>query len=136
MKNIPVDYKHSLVGWWGNYASELMTEYQQSIEEGLDIAQYEELFAAVTRLPQDEVKKKLGDILFQIVHNAKMVEDYKYNEPSTLDEIRALRKNPAKAINWIQLARIKADGLRRKMQATLSYIHSQGNNHNKNHQGH
>ena len=88
--------KYENIHSWESYYSSLglKTEYQQSIEEGLDIAQYEELFAAVTRLPQDEVKKKLGDVLFQIVHNAKIVEGYKYNEPSTLDEIRALRKNP------------------------------------------
>lgn len=88
--------KYENIHSWESYYSSLglKTEYQQSIEEGLDIAQYEELFTVVTRLPQDEVKKKLGDVLFQIVHNAKMVEGYKYNEPSTLDEIKALRKNP------------------------------------------
>ena len=44
MNKIPVDFKNSLVGWWGDYAAELMTEYQQSIEEGLDISEYENLF--------------------------------------------------------------------------------------------
>ena len=67
MKNIPVDYKHSLVGWWGNYASELMTEYQQSIEEGLDISAYENMFKEASRLPDSEEKAKIADALFNIV---------------------------------------------------------------------
>lgn len=66
------------------------TEYLQSIEEGLDIEGYKELFDAVKKLPRSEVKTKLGDILFDIVTNAKMREDYPYNEPSDLVGIRAL----------------------------------------------
>ncbi len=86
--------KYANIHVWESYYSTLglTTEYQQSIEEGLDIAQYKDLFDVVTRLPQDEIKKKLGDVLFHIVHNAKTVEGYKYNEPSTLEEIKNLRK--------------------------------------------
>lgn len=76
---------------WESYSSGLLIEYQQSTEEGLDIAAYEDVFTAVSRLPKDEIKKKLGDVLFEIVINAKTAEGYKYNEPSTLDEIKALR---------------------------------------------
>lgn len=88
--------KYANIHNWESYYSTLglATEYQQSVEEGLDIAQYEDLFNTVARLPKDEIKKKLGDVLFEIVHNAKTVEDYKYIEPSTLEEIKALRKNP------------------------------------------
>lgn len=76
---------------WESYSSNLLTEYQQSIEEGLDIKAYADVFAAVSRLPQNEAKKKFGDILFEIVLNAKTVSGYKYDEPSALDEIKALR---------------------------------------------
>ncbi len=88
--------KYENIHSWESYYSTLglISEYHQSIDEGLDVAQYEELFSTVSRLPKDEIKKKLGDVLFDIVRNAKVVEDYKYNEPSTLDEIKALRKNP------------------------------------------
>ena len=61
MKHIPVDFKNSLVGWWGDYAGELMTEYQQSCEEGLDIAAYENLFKEVSKLPSTEAKAMLAD---------------------------------------------------------------------------
>lgn len=77
---------------WGFYASYLSTEYQQSIEEGLDIEKYKDIFMAVQRLPQDEIKKRFGDILFDIVINARTREGYKYIEPSELDEIKALRR--------------------------------------------
>ena len=39
---------------WEFYSSNLMTEYQQSIEEGLDIEAYQDVFGAVSRL-LDEV---------------------------------------------------------------------------------
>lgn len=77
---------------WEFYASNLATEYQQSTEEGLDIEEYKELFDAVSKLPKDEIKKRLGDVIFDIVYNAKQREDYPYNEPSELDSIRALRR--------------------------------------------
>lgn len=77
---------------WEFYTSDILTEYRQSVEEGLDIENYKDLFEAVARLPKDEIKKKIGDVLFEIVINAKKKEGYKYIEPSELDEIKALRK--------------------------------------------
>ncbi len=76
--------------WWEFYAKELETEYRQSIEEGLDIEKYHDLFGAVVKLEPDYNKKKLADVLFDIVLNAPLRPDYKYNEPSALEEIRAL----------------------------------------------
>ncbi len=84
--------KYANLHTWEAYSSDLLTEYEQSVEEGLDIEAYKDLFAAVSRLPQDEPKKKLGDILFDIVLNAKQRESYPYNEPSDLESIRTLRK--------------------------------------------
>ena len=69
------------------YCSNLLTEYQQSVEEGLDLSVYADVFAAVARLPKNEIKKKLGDILFDVICNAKTTENYTYIEPSTLEEI-------------------------------------------------
>lgn len=78
---------------WELYASNLQTEYRQSIEEGLDLEQYKDLFSAVSFLPKNEIKVKLGDVLFEIVTNAKQKKDYQYIEPSGLDHIKELRKN-------------------------------------------
>ena len=76
---------------WEFYSSNLLTEYQQSIEEGLDIEAYKDVFSAVSRLPKDERKKELGDILFDVVISAKQKESYPYMEPSDLETIRNLR---------------------------------------------
>ena len=77
---------------WEDYAFDVKTEYRQSIDEGLDIEVYNELFKVIAALPRDEIRQKLGDVVFDIVSNAKQVEGYKYNEPSELEAIKALRK--------------------------------------------
>ena len=76
---------------WEFYSSNLLTEYRQSIEEGLDIEAYKDVFLAVSRLPKDERKKELGDILFDVVISANQKEGYPYMEPSDLETIRNLR---------------------------------------------
>jgi transcriptional regulator with XRE-family HTH domain/ADP-ribosylglycohydrolase len=80
---------------WEFYSSNLLIEYEQSMEEGLDIEHYRDVFAAVSRLPKGEIKKKLGDVLFEVVANAPQREGYPYIEPSELEQIRALRRRPA-----------------------------------------
>ncbi|NLD87865.1 MAG: ADP-ribosylglycohydrolase family protein [Clostridiales bacterium] len=90
-KPILPDYKSAHV--WELYSAQLATEYTQSIEEGKDIERYKALFDAVSALPPDEKREKLADVIFDIVTDAPIVEGYKYNEPSTLEEIRALRKS-------------------------------------------
>lgn len=77
---------------WENYSAEIMLEYTQSTDEGLDIEQYEKLFCATADIPLGEVRTKSADILFDVVTNAKTKDGYKYNEPSTLEEIKALRR--------------------------------------------
>lgn len=74
------------------YSSNLMTEYMQSTDEGLDIEVYKDVFATVSRLPKDEMRKKLGDVLFEVVTSAKQKEGYPYLEPSDLEAIKDLRK--------------------------------------------
>ena len=48
---------------WEFYSSNLPIEYQQSIEEGLDIDRYQDIFSSVSRLPKSEFKKKFGQNL-------------------------------------------------------------------------
>ena len=76
---------------WENYAADLMVEYQQSIEEGLDVEIYRSLFEAASAMPEGEAKQQIADALFSIVQNAQIRADYAYDEPSALDEIKALR---------------------------------------------
>ena len=78
---------------WEFYSSNLLTEYQQSIDEGLDVESYKDIFYSVARLPKGEIKKRLGDVLFSVVLSAEQKEGYQYIEPSELDQIRSLRRN-------------------------------------------
>ena len=78
---------------WELYYENLPFEYVQSVEEGLDIERYKDIFESVSKLPRGEIKKKLGDTLFEVVQTASHVVGYKYIEPSELEEIKAQRKD-------------------------------------------
>ena len=85
--------------WWEFYSDEIMVEYEQSIDEGLDIAHLKDVFEAVSKMKRSEHKEKICDVLFNMIQEAKMVEGYKYNEPSTYDEIKKLtKKYPIKKV--------------------------------------
>ena len=79
------------IHYWEMYSSDLLVEYKQSIEEGLDIKQYESLFKEVSKMNKGEQKEKIANVLFDIVQNSPQIPGYKYNEPSDLDNIRKLR---------------------------------------------
>lgn len=74
------------------YPQDLQTEYIQSMEEGLDVEKYKGLFDAVSALEPGEYKTRMSDIIYEMIINADMQPGYKYNEPSDLKEIKALRK--------------------------------------------
>lgn len=74
-----------------SYYGMLAQEYRQSVEEGLDMSRYAELFTAAKKLPQGEIKKKIGDALFLAVSDAELRKEYPYNEPSDLSAIKRLR---------------------------------------------
>ncbi len=83
---------YSAIHDWELYVSSVMNEYQQSFDEGLDIEQYKDIFSDISKLPKGEIKKKFGDVIFEIIINAEQRKDYKYTEPSELSNIRELRK--------------------------------------------
>lgn len=74
------------------YSDELMIEYMQCMDEGLDVENLKPLFEAVGALEPSPHREKLADVIFDYVLNASVRDDYKYNEPSELDDIKALRK--------------------------------------------
>lgn len=90
--NTEIKIDHNNVDGLNRYPSDLMAEYKQSIEEGLDIEKYKPLFEAVSSLNGGEYKTRLSDVIYEMVANAEMQSGYKYNEPSTLKEIKELRK--------------------------------------------
>lgn len=88
--NIKPDYNNT--EGLNRYPQDIMAEYNQSIEEGLDIEKYKSLFEAVAALEPGEYKTRMSDIIYETVINADMQPDYKYNEPSDLNGIKALRQ--------------------------------------------
>ena len=74
------------------YPNDIMIEYKQCIDEGLDIEKYKDLFELTAKLPADEITEQLGDVIYNIVLSAQQKEGYEFNEPSDLEGIKALRK--------------------------------------------
>ena len=102
---------YSKIHPWELYSKELITEYNQCYEEGLDIEPYKDFIEAASKLPCDENKEQVADAIFKIISGLKTREDYKYVEPSDLEEIRKLRcKHP------IKKARLGARALKNKTQ--------------------
>ncbi len=77
---------------WEVYSKELNVEYRQSIEEGLDLEAYKDLFDAAANMPDGYHKEQIAGVLYDMVLKAETKEGYQYNEPSDLAGIRALRK--------------------------------------------
>ena len=88
---IKIDYNQ--VDGFNRYPSDIMAEYNQCIEEGLDVEQYKELFETVAAMKNGEEKTRRSDEIFEIVMNADIREDYKYDEPVKLKKIKKLRED-------------------------------------------
>ena len=89
-QEIKIDYNQP--DGFNRYPSDIKAEYIQSLEEGLDIEKHKELFNAVASMPDGEQKNRMSDIIFETVIKSGIRAGYKYNEPSSYEEIRALRK--------------------------------------------
>ena len=87
---IKIDYNQA--DGFNRYLDDIMAEYNQSVEEGLDIEAHKEFFSSVAAMKNGEEKAKLSDRIFEIVTNTEIRKDYKYNEPDNLEDIHKLRK--------------------------------------------
>lgn len=90
--NREIKPKYANLHEWECYSRQLSVEFEQSMDEGLDIGRYEDLFRAVAAMPEGSPRERMADVLFDLVHHAPMREGYPYQEPSELEEIRALRQ--------------------------------------------
>ena len=88
-----IEPKYTSLHDWDCYHSQLLVEYKQSIEEGKDIGQYGDLFAAAAKMSVCSAKIKMADVLFDLVLNASVVSGYQYIEPSELEQIKSLRQS-------------------------------------------
>ena len=90
-----IEPKYDNITGWDSYSDQFMIEYRQSVDEGLDLEGYENLFRSVCGMPKGAIKEKMANALFELSINAPMRENYTYNEPSELAAIQALRPNAA-----------------------------------------
>ena len=76
----------------------LRTELLQATEEGKDIAPYNDLFLAAVQMPDSPFKARIADTLYDLSASLPKRADFAYQEPSKLENIRALRpeKQPEK----------------------------------------
>lgn len=78
--------------YWDSYCKTLDIELKQCIDEGLNIDAFKAGFEKAIRMPYSKEQADLADELFEKIINAEIRDDYKYNEPSNLESIKALRK--------------------------------------------
>ena len=82
---INIDYNN--VHGFNRYAGDMLAEYQQSIEEGLDIEKYQSLFESVAAMENGAIKTKMSDALYELVVNSEIRSDYKYNGSADANQI-------------------------------------------------
>ena len=91
---------------WESYAADLLVEYRQCLDEGLDIRPYKALFEAVAAMPASPQRAKIADVLFELVREAPALPDYPYREPDSLGEILALRPEDAPELGPVDRTRL------------------------------
>ena len=67
---IKIDYKQ--VDGFNRYLDDIMAEYHQSMEEGLDIEKHKALFESVAAMRNDAIKAKMSDTIYELVINSKI----------------------------------------------------------------
>ena len=75
---------------WEFYFRVLFIEYMQCADEGKDVEKYKSLFDAIVDMPSDEYKKKIADVIFELVGSLPQRSDYPYIEPNDLESIKRL----------------------------------------------
>lgn len=70
-----IEPKYDNITGWDSYSDQLMIEYRQSVDEGLDLEGYENLFRSVCSMPKGAIKEKMANALFELSINAPMREN-------------------------------------------------------------
>ena len=74
------------------YTDSLIYEYMQSIREGRDAQQYNKVLLAIRKMPAGIHREKMADILFEALQNCRLRDDFRFIEPSDLENIKKYRK--------------------------------------------
>lgn len=84
---------------WMKYAPDMMTEWQQMMEEGRDVAKYREVCERILTLSETEDCEAMALETAKKMAAAPLRADYPYIEPSDYDRIR-LYTEETPALNW------------------------------------
>lgn len=66
MKHTELKPNYKAIHQWEAYSQNMLTEYQQCLEEGLNVVPYRDLFEAIAKMPKGEIKTKLGETIFGV----------------------------------------------------------------------
>ena len=112
MNHTELKPNYEAIHQWEAYSENMLTEYQQCLEEGLNVVPYRDLFEAIAKMPKGEIKAKLGETIFELItqleQKGAIIEDYPYVEPSDLPEILQERRSLAKPLSAAE-STVKAD---------------------------
>ena len=70
------------------YTDSLIYEYMQSIREGRDAQQYNKVLLAIRKMPAGIHREKMADVLFEALQNCRLRDDFRFIEPSDLENIK------------------------------------------------
>lgn len=79
--------RYQLMQPWELFSTDLSIEFMQCLDEGKEVEELEDLFIAITKLPDNEFREKFADTIFQFSQNAKQRAEYPYVEPDDHDGI-------------------------------------------------
>ncbi len=82
---------YDALGAWESYQRDISVEFEQSLEEGLDVERYGDVFRAAAKMEDCAEKEQIADALFRLIMRAPVRADYPYAEPSDLESIRKCR---------------------------------------------
>ncbi len=75
---------------WESYAPDVYTDYMQALDEGRDVEELHDIVKAVANYKKSAEKEDLANVIYSILYNAPMREDYHYREPDDLVTIKLL----------------------------------------------
>ena len=81
---------------WESYAPDILTDLDEFRDEGHDVSDIADVARAVSAMKNGETKEALADTLFRHMYGSPIREDYGYDEPDDLHEIRLRRPEGVK----------------------------------------
>ena len=88
-----IEFDYNQADGFNRYADDIMAEYNQCLEEGIEVEKYKALFESVAAMESGAEKNRMSNTVYETVIGADMQADYKYDEPNDLKGIKKLRKH-------------------------------------------